>query len=147
MRIPGLLFLGTMMMASLAASGRSADSVPPILTGGFHSFETPRPASADDWERQRAELRKKLWRLLGELPPLCPPKVTIQKKEHCDGYTREHLTFQNGIGDTVYGYLLVPAGHQGRGPAILYNHYHGGQYAQGKEELFLPSRKWETKPW
>ena len=125
------------MTASLAASGHAADSVPPILSGGFHSFDTPRPASAQEWEQQRIELRKKLWRLLGELPPLFTPKVTIQKKEQCDGYTREHLTFQNGIGDTVYGYLLVSAGAQGRGPAILYHHYHGGQYAQGKGELFL----------
>jgi dienelactone hydrolase len=135
-KTPWLLFVGAVMTASLAASGHAADSVPPILTGGFPSFETPRPASANDWEQQRAGLRKKLWRLLGELPPLGTPKVAIQKTEQCDGYTREHLTFQNGIGDTVYGYLLVPAGARGRGPAILYHHYHGGQYAQGKEELF-----------
>ncbi len=125
------------MAASMATSGQSEDSVPSVLTGGFPSFDTPRPASANAWERQKPELREKLWRLLGHLPPLCTPKVTIQKKELCDGYTREHLTFQNGVGDTVYGYLLVPAGAQGRRPAILYHHYHGGKYAQGKEELFL----------
>jgi dienelactone hydrolase len=128
-----------MMMASTAVSGRSDDSVPAILAGGFPSFDTPRPASVSDWERQKPELRKKLWRLLGDLPPLGTPKVTVQKRELRDGYTREHLTFQNGAGDTVYGYLLVPAGAQGRGPAILYHHYHGGQYGQGKEELFLPA--------
>ncbi len=125
------------MIDSMAVSGPGEDSVPPILKGGFSSFETPRPVSANAWEQQKPELRKKLWRLLGDLPPLFTPKVTIQKKELCDGYTREHLTFQNGVDDTVYGYLLVPAGAQGRGPAILYHHYHGGQYAQGKEELFL----------
>lgn len=124
-------------MASMSVSGHSEDSVPPILTRGFPSFDTPRPDSADVWERQKPELREKLWRLLGRLPPLFAPKVTIEKKELRDGYTREHLAFQNGAGDTVYGYLLVPTGAQGRGPAILYHHYHGGQYTQGKEELFL----------
>ena len=126
-------------MASMASLADGDDSVPPILTGGFPSFETPRPASADAWERQKAELRKKLWRLLGDLPPLCTPKVTIQKKEVRDGYTREYFTFDNGAGATVYGYLLVPAGARGRGPAVLYHHYHGGKYEQGKEELFLPA--------
>ena len=125
------------MMASLAASDYCEDSVPPVLKGGFPSFETPRPTSANAWEQQKPELRKKLWRLLGDLPPLFTPKVTIQKKELCDGYMREHLTFENGAGDTVYGYLLVPTGAQRRGPAVLYHHYHGGKYAQGKEELFL----------
>ena len=99
-----------MMTASMAASGHGEDAVPPILKGGFPSFETPRPASADAWEQQKPELRKKLWRLLGDLPPPFTPKVRIQKKELCDGYTREHFTFQNGVDDTVSGYLLVPAG-------------------------------------
>ncbi len=128
-----------MIMAAVASSSYSDDSVPPILKGGFPSFETPRPASADAWERQKPELRKQLRRLLGDLPPPVTPKVTIHKKEVRDGYTREYLTFDNGVGDTVYGYLLIPAGAQGRGPAILYNHYHGCAYTQGKEELFIPA--------
>jgi cephalosporin-C deacetylase-like acetyl esterase len=39
------------------------------------------------------------------------------------------------VGDTVYGYVLIPAGHKGRGPAILYHHQHGGMYKRGKEEV------------
>ena len=89
--------------------------------------------------QQKPALRKKLWRLLGDLPPLFTPKVTIGKKEVRDGFTRESFTFDNGLGDTVDGYLLIPAGAKGPGPTILYNHYHGGAYAQGKEELFLPA--------
>ncbi|MBU4272295.1 MAG: acetylxylan esterase [Planctomycetes bacterium] len=136
------MLMGAIFMASVASavsSGHSEDSVPPILKGGFPSFKTPRPASADAWERQKPELRKKLWRLLGDLPPPFTPKVTIHKKEVRDGYTREYLTFDNGVGDTVYGYLLIPAGAKGRGPAVLYHHYHGGAYEQGKEELFIPA--------
>ena len=115
------------------------ESAPRILKGGFPRFETPLPASATAWEQQKPELRKKLWRLLGDLPPLFTPNAKIDRKESLHGFTREHFTFDNGLGDTVYGYLLIPSGIKGRGPAILYNHYHGGAYAQGKEELFVPA--------
>lgn len=126
-------------MASVASSGRSDDSVPPVLKGAFPSFDTPHPTSADQWEQQKPELRKTLWRLLGDLPPLFTPTVTVGNKEVRDGYTREYVTFDNGADDTVYGYLLIPTGTQKPGPAILYHHYHGGAYAQGKEELFIPA--------
>jgi dienelactone hydrolase len=131
--------MGAVLMTLLVASGQSEDSVPPVLKGGFRSFQTPRPDSADQWERQKPELRKKLWRLLGDLPPATTPRPTIRRKEARDGYTLEYLTYDNGVGDTVYGYLLIPAGAKRRGPAILYNHYHGGRYTQGKEELFIPA--------
>lgn len=87
------------------------------------------------WEKRRVKLRKKLWRLLGDLPKLCTPKVTICEKLSKNGYDLERFTFDNGISDSVYGYLLIPAGHKGRGPAILYHHYHAGKYKQGKEEV------------
>jgi len=120
----------------LAASG--------ILKGGFQPFQTPRPVTAEEWDKRKVELRKKLWQLLGEMPPLFTPQVTVHRKEARNGYTLERFTFDNGVGDTVYGYILVPVGHKGRGPApdqsirgqaILYNHYHGGEYKQGKEEV------------
>jgi len=106
-----------------------------FLKGGFRAFDTPKPATAKEWDKRKVKLRKKLWKLLGDMPPLFTPEVTTHKKESRDGYTLERFTFDNGIGDTVYGYILIPAGHKGRGPAILYNHYHGGKYKQGKQEV------------
>ena len=106
-----------------------------MLKGGFKSFDTPRPATAEDWNKRKHDLRKKLWQLLGDMPSLFTPKATVHKKETRKGYVLEQWTFDNGIGDTVYGYLLIPAADKGRGPAILYNHYHGGKYQQGKEEV------------
>lgn len=108
---------------------------PVILKGGFRSFQTPLPQSAQQWDAQKIELRKKLWRLLGNMPPLFTPKAKVDKSESHDGYALEHFTFDNGVGDTVYGYILIPAGRNKPGPAILYNHYHGGKYNQGKEEV------------
>lgn len=109
--------------------------MPEKLKGGFEAFTTPRPATADEWELRKTKLRTTLKRLLGETPPLFTPEVTIHKREAKDGYTLERFTFDNGIGDTVYGYMLIPAGHKGRSPAILYNHYHAAKYKLGKEEL------------
>ena len=107
------------------------------LKGDFPTFETPLPESAEAWDKQKPVLRKKLWSLLGDLPPLFAPQPKIEKQKARDGYTVERLTFDNGVGDTVYGHLLIPAGQTKPGPAILYNHYHGGKYEQGKEELFV----------
>jgi dienelactone hydrolase len=73
--------------------------------------------------------------LLGDLPELFIPKVTIEQRLSKDGYRLEHFTFDNGVGDTVYGYVLIPSRHKGRRPAILYHHYHGEKYKQGKEEV------------
>jgi dienelactone hydrolase len=108
-----------------------------MLKGGFKSFQTPRPDSSQAWQQKKAELRKTLRRLLGDLPPLFTPKVTVQQRESRHGYTLERFTFGNGVGDTVYGYLLIPQGEPKPRPAILYNHYHGNKYAQGKEEVLI----------
>jgi dienelactone hydrolase len=105
-----------------------------VLEGRFASFQTPLPNSLSAWSKRRDVLRRKLWRLLGDLPDLFTPKVTIQEKLSKDDYVLERFTFDNGIGHTVYGYMLIPPGRKQR-PAILYHHYHGGKYKQGKEEV------------
>jgi dienelactone hydrolase len=117
------------------------DKLPSVLKGNFPTFDVPRPESAEAWDRRKPELRKTLWRLLGDLPPLFAPKPVIDRREVRDGYSLEHFTFDNGAGDAVYGYMLVPDGGPHRCPAILYQHYHGDLYQQGKEELFLPAFK------
>ena len=108
-----------------------------ILKGGFRAFETPRAGTSGEWDRQKAGLRKKLWGLLGEMPALFTPTATIERRRVEEGYILEEAAFDNGVGDTVYGYLLIPAGQKGRGPAILYNHYHAEKYGQGKEEVLI----------
>jgi len=122
------------MKASIS-SGVSKDLPPAVLDGGFASFQTPLPKSVQSWEKRRAGLRKKIWRLLGDLPQLFTPKVTIQERLPKDGYDLERFTFDNGVGDTVYGYLLIPSGQKEQAPAILYHHYHSDKYKQGKQEV------------
>lgn len=111
------------------------NEMPGTLKGGFQSFTTPRPATIEEWEERKTELRDTLLRLLGDLHPLFTPEVVIHGRETRQGYTLERFTFDNSVGDTVYGYTLIPAGRKGRGPAILYNHYHAEKYELGKDEV------------
>jgi dienelactone hydrolase len=75
--------------------------------------------------------------MLGDLPPLISPEVSIIRTIRRDGFTIEHFQFDNGAGASVYGYVLLPENLDGPAPAILYNHFHGGKYYIGKDELFL----------
>ncbi|MBI4580547.1 MAG: dienelactone hydrolase family protein, partial [Planctomycetes bacterium] len=112
---------------------------PATLPGNFPAFTTTQPASAAEWDQRRVDLRRTLWRLLGKLPPTFVPKATTIERQARDGCIIEKFSFDNGAGDTVFGYLVLPTGRSGRGPAILYHHYHTSQARVGKEELITPS--------
>jgi dienelactone hydrolase len=106
-----------------------------MLKGGFKAFRTSQPKTMEEWENRKADLRTRLWRLLGDLPPTFTPQVVIHDRRTQAGYFLERFTFDNGVGDTVYGYLLIPESPTGPRPAILYHHFHGDNYEQGKEEV------------
>ncbi len=105
-----------------------------LLKGAFRPFQTPRPTSATQWEKRKVELRKRIWELLGDLPPRFTPEIALSDRQERDEYALEKFSFDNGVGDTVYGYTLVPSGQVGPGPAVLYHHWHAEQYECGKEE-------------
>jgi dienelactone hydrolase len=95
------------------------------------------PHNLHAWEKKRAQIRKELWQLLGDLParPKLPPVRIISREERQD-YILEKFEFDNHAGDIVPGYLLLPRNVSGKVPAVLYCHWHGGEYDIGKEELF-----------
>jgi len=96
------------------------------------------PDSVAKWDQQRASIRARLWDLLGDLPPRpAKPKIIVVVKEQRDGFALETFEFDNGAGEKVRGYCFVPNGVNAANPApaILYCHWHGGQYDLGKEEL------------
>jgi dienelactone hydrolase len=95
------------------------------------------PATRAAWEKQRRQVRAQLWELLGQLPPRPRhPKVETLSQETQGDYVAERFQFDNGAGASVPGYLLRPKDLSGKAPAILYCHWHGGEYDIGKEELF-----------
>lgn len=95
------------------------------------------PSSKESWEEQRAEIRAQLWQLLGLMPPRpAVPDVQTVSRDDRGEFVVEKFQFDNHAGDLVPGYLLLPKNVPGKAPAILYCHWHGGQYDVGKEELF-----------
>jgi len=95
------------------------------------------PATLKVWRKQRETIRATLWRLLGKLPPRPKhPVVQTLAREDRGEYFLEKFQFDNGAGDRVPGYLLLPKTTAKKSPAILYCHWHGGEYDVGKEELF-----------
>ena len=96
------------------------------------------PHSADAWKVQRANIRGLLWKMLGDLPPRpAKPAVKIVSRDDKGDYFLEKFEFDNGAGETVRGYCFLPklATSAKRAPAILYCHWHGGQYDVGKQEM------------
>ncbi len=82
---------------------------------------------------QSSDLRGRLWQLLGDIPDAAIPSVRVISRGDELDHTRETFTFENGVGDTVFGYLLLPKGIETPAPAVLYHHEHGGKYALGKD--------------
>src|SRR6266542_4321094 len=81
------------------------------------------------WEKQRQHVRAQLWELLGKLPPRPKlPKVETLSREDRGDYVVEKFQFDNGAGAIVPGYLLLPKNVSGKAPALLYCHWHGGEY-------------------
>jgi hypothetical protein len=80
--------------------------------------------------------RELLYSLLGELPPRERElnAVTLSAAES-NGYWLETLLLDlNGL-EPVPAYFARPLGQEGPYPALLYNHWHNGQYDLGKEQF------------
>ncbi len=95
------------------------------------------PSTLQEWQSRRLEVRADLWKMLGRLParPLVPTVETLSREDRGD-YVVEKFRFDNGAGSSVPGYLLLPKTAARRRPAILYCHWHAGEYDLGKQELF-----------
>ncbi len=115
-----LALAGAAPLAGLSAAQTATQkTVPPAATKG-----TP------------SQRRRELYSLLGELPdrkrPIGGKKRTEQTR---DGYVLETWDLDlNGI-ETVPAFLARPAAVQGRVPAVVFNHSHGGGYKIGKQEF------------
>ena len=79
------------------------------------------------------KLRARLWQLLGDIPQVTIPNVRVMSRSDEIDHIRERFTFENGVGDTVFGCLLLPKNIDTPAPAVLYHHEHGGKYPLGKD--------------
>ncbi len=86
------------------------------------------------------EARKRdLWGLLGDLPPRDRPvEARSQGTEERPGFVLERLVLDvNGL-EPAPAYFVRPRNLTGRVPAVLFNHWHGGEYYLGKDEMLRP---------
>ena len=105
------------------------------VTFSYNEFVPP--SSSNDWLKRTKEIRKTIWKCFGDIPAI--PKngsAKIIKKEDKGEYIQESFEFFNGVDAVVPGIVLIPKSASGKSPAILYHHYHGGEYNHGKDELF-----------
>lgn len=81
--------------------------------------------SVREWNRRRGDILAALTRVLGEAPPprrSGPPEVRVLETIREPAWVRRRLTFSTPDGDAVPAWLLVPAGREGRRPAMLCLH-------------------------
>jgi dienelactone hydrolase len=82
--------------------------------------------------------REQLYGLLGDLPERERAiSARIVSSEERGGFVLERWLFEwNGF-ENVPAYFAKPRNLAGKAPVILYQHYHGGRYNLGKDELLL----------
>jgi poly(3-hydroxybutyrate) depolymerase len=86
------------------------------------------PDSLRQWqETDRVQTKKTLMQCLGDLPPRpAPPQVKTLSREDRGDYVMERFEFHNGVDSLVPGILLLPKNRDGRAPAVIGLHGHGG---------------------
>ncbi len=139
MRLPARSALASALI--LITTRVVADSTVPDQAHWLRVSPTPPPltvpATPEAWAVERTRLRSRLEQLLGDLPPRpTVPAVQILSREDHGTYQVERFTFDNGMGEAVPGVFVLPTHRSGRLPALLYCHWHGGEYQGGKSELF-----------
>ncbi len=83
--------------------------------------------------------RRELYRLLGDLPvrgrPISARTTSIEGRP---GFVLERLVLDVNGFEPVPAYFVKPKQVRGKIPAILFNHWHAGEYKLGKDELLRP---------
>ena len=83
-----------------------------------------------------AARRRELYALLGELPDRRRPIVAKKRGEETrDGYLLETWDLDLNGFEPIPAYVARPIASNGRAPAVLFNHSHGGGYTIGKQEF------------
>ncbi|WP_334077379.1 alpha/beta hydrolase [Paenibacillus sanfengchensis] len=92
-----------------------------------------------DRNRGPDHAREQLLGLLGDLPDGGPIEARLLKREERDVFFLETLLLDlNGI-EPVPAYVAKPREGDGPFPLVIFNHSHGGNYANGRRELLQSS--------
>ena len=94
-----------------------------------------------------SQRRAQLYRLLGDLPDRHQPiHCRVIERTQRDSYSMERLLLELNGAETVPALFAKPTG-SGLFPCILFNHSHGGNYTNGKNELLEGREYLHPKPY
>lgn len=83
--------------------------------------------------------RQELYQLLGDLPlrdrPISAKSLGVEQR---NGFLLERLVLDLNGFEPVPAYFVAPKAGLRNAPAILFNHWHGGEYKLGKDEMLRP---------
>ncbi|MFC4871945.1 dienelactone hydrolase family protein [Negadavirga shengliensis] len=98
--------------------------------------------------KDKKDLRKELYALLGKLPGRDKPiSVEVVSTEEKDGVIIQKLLMDiNGL-ERVPAYFTKPSNAGGKLPVVLFNHSHFGQYEVGKNEFVLGRKEMQSPPY
>lgn len=92
------------------------------------------------------ERREKLIELLGDYPKAKNRTVQLIRKETKNNYILESLLLQLNEEESVPAYFAKPLKQDDPLPIVIFNHSHGGNFDQGKEELLVSSSYLQSPP-
>jgi lysophospholipase L1-like esterase/dienelactone hydrolase len=85
--------------------------------------EFPVPATREDWDKRRQDVRAKVLASLGDLPPRpAKPKAHLVSAEIHPGFRLERLRIDNGVDGVMSAMLLIPDGAKAPAPTVLWLH-------------------------
>jgi len=94
------------------------------------------PAGPDSFDEAfRVRVRQLVQAELSYQPPVVELRPEIVEEVDCGDHVRQRVLISTAPWFRVAGYVLVPRGRRGRGPAIVDLHSHGGMFLFGKEKV------------
>jgi dienelactone hydrolase len=96
------------------------------------SFRTNQWKTLDDWRRAA---RARVWECMAPVDLGGQPEVRVDSTREYDGLAIEHLSWQLPGGPRTEAIFMKPSGAQGRLPAILALHDHGGNKFLGWRKI------------
>jgi dienelactone hydrolase/lysophospholipase L1-like esterase len=103
----------------------------------------PVPASKDEWEKRRANVKAKVVASLGDLPPRPEnPRAHLVSVEHRPGFELRRFRIDNGVDGVMSTMLLIPEGLDRPAPAILWLHSSSYDHNQ----LLMPNSNGGEEP-
>jgi len=97
-----------------------------LVPDAFKNMKVPEfavPASKEEWDKRRDDVKQKVIASLGDLPPRpVKPKVHLVSTEIRKGFRLERLRIDNGVDGVMSAMMLIPDGLKGPAPTILWLH-------------------------